>query len=250
MAHQPSAALPTPPVGKRGGAPWRHALAHAGFDVIGAAPLPRVIAELGPDDWFGQALAAAATNTASYQAVVIGNTRALWPLFVAAYHRSEVLQRAMHPLDMFVEDTLATHLAERPCWFGHRAYHNGYIPLQRLAVACGLGRQTAGLFVRHPCFGPWFALRALVILPKEHLAHDDNTRDEPQYLPTADCTDSACASGCGAAFARALHAGESATWRDWVAVRDACPAGRAFRYGTNQLAYHYTKSREAIQFDS
>jgi hypothetical protein len=36
-------------------------------------------------------------------------------------------------------------------------------------------------------------------------------------------------------------------WEDWLAVRDACPVGRHFRYPEGQLRYHYTRDASALQ---
>jgi hypothetical protein len=36
-------------------------------------------------------------------------------------------------------------------------------------------------------------------------------------------------------------------WRAWVAVRDACPVGRASRYGDEQIRYHYAKDRGVLE---
>lgn len=36
-------------------------------------------------------------------------------------------------------------------------------------------------------------------------------------------------------------------WRRWLAVRDACPVGRAHRYSDAQIAYHYTKDRGVLR---
>lgn len=35
-------------------------------------------------------------------------------------------------------------------------------------------------------------------------------------------------------------------WRGWVRVRDAFTLGRAWRYGEDQLAYHYGQDRAAL----
>jgi hypothetical protein len=57
----------------------------------------------------------------------------------------------------------------------------------------------------------------------------------------------ACDRGCGAAFERACAAGVPRDqaelrdrWRLWLAVRDACPVGREWRYSEDQISHHYT----------
>ena len=94
--------------------------------------------------------------------------------------------------------------------------------------------------VVHPVFGPWVALRAVLVI------------DAPGPPPGAplDASCDECSQACKPALAAALAAtsddpipshGEVARgWRRWVAVRDACPRGQEHRYGEQQLRYHYT----------
>jgi methylmalonic aciduria homocystinuria type C protein len=35
-------------------------------------------------------------------------------------------------------------------------------------------------------------------------------------------------------------------WRLWLAVRDACPVGREYRYSENQIRWHYAHDRSAL----
>ena len=36
-------------------------------------------------------------------------------------------------------------------------------------------------------------------------------------------------------------------WRSWVAIRDACPLGKAHRYSDEQIRYHYTKDIKLLE---
>jgi methylmalonic aciduria homocystinuria type C protein len=51
------------------------------------------------------------------------------------------------------------------------------------------------------------------------------------------------------ATARGLptHDQIASEWSNWVAVRDACPVGRAERYDDAQVRYHYTKDRRILE---
>jgi len=42
-------------------------------------------------------------------------------------------------------------------------------------------------------------------------------------------------------------AGLGDAWRQWLNVRDACPLGRAYRYGDDQIAYHYRSDRRVLE---
>jgi methylmalonic aciduria homocystinuria type C protein len=174
-------------------------------------------------------------------ALVVGNTRALWPRFVAA-RRAEP-----DPLDRFVEREVAAALADaapgiaRAVQFAHEAPVT--VAIQRAAAIAGLAHLSASHLSVHPTYGPWIALRAVIVLDA-----DGVTEAPPPVPPPCDC-----ATGCGPAFAAALAAGVPSgeaelreRWRLWLAVRDACPVGRAHRYGDAQLRYHYTKDPAAL----
>lgn len=157
--------------------------------------------------------------------LLVGNTRALWPRFVAARADPE-LAAAPHPLDRYTERTLAAAFPAAPIFYGHRAYADGFLPMQRLAVATGLAAMAPTHLVVHPIYGPWFALRAVVTLPGA----------PPTRAPIPrPCT---CTGACTAALERARGSGR---WQDWLAVRDACTL-RAWRYGDEQVDYHYRQA--------
>jgi cyanocobalamin reductase (cyanide-eliminating) / alkylcobalamin dealkylase len=187
-----------------------------GFDI--AHPFdPARVAELLP--------------TTKRRGILVGNTRALWPPFVAAVHADRELAASSDPLDRYVELAIARAFPAAPAWFSHRRYDGAFLPFQKLAVATGLGVLAPTQLVIHPVYGPWFALRAIVLVDG----------DPPAALPTPSV---ACCNGdCRARLDAALP---SHDWRAWVAVRDACNVGRAYRYGDEQITYHYTKNRELL----
>jgi len=170
-------------------------------------------------------LAHAPVQTALRRGLLVGNTRALWPTFLAARRADPVLLASADPLDVYVEQTIARAFPGAEVWFAHRTYDGAYLPFQRIAVAAGLGALAPTQLVIHPIFGPWFGLRALVALPGEPIV----TPPLPAYH---------CTGTCETKLATASRADD---WRAWLAVRDACWVGREHRYEENQLAYHYTK---------
>lgn len=166
-------------------------------------------------------------------AVVVGNTRALWPRFQAA-HRDEP-----DPLDAYVARavTEAIEIAAPGAACTVRWAHHvpATVAIQRAAVAAGLAWLSPSHLCVHPVHGPWIALRALIAFDLDA---------PPPAAPLAPpCV---CERGCADAFARAVAAGPPASteelrarWPLWLAVRDACPVGRASRYGDDQIRYHY-----------
>ena len=181
--------------------------------------------------------------------VVIGNTRALWPVIRAA--RRGVLAGVRDPIDRHVEATVRTALAEALA-----AHAPGIaaevrfspeppprrVAMQRLAAVAGLAWLSPSHMCVHPVYGPWFGLRAAIVLDV------DGPPPRPRQAPPCDC-----ALGCGPRLAEALAGGVPGSagelrprWRAWLAVRDACPVGRAHRYDEDQLRYHYTGDPTAL----
>ncbi len=166
-------------------------------------------------------------------AVVVGNTRAMWPRFLAARLDEP------DPLDRFVERSLTDALDEaRPgvAWTVRWAHHvPATVAIQRAADLAGLAWLSPSHLCVHPAYGPWIALRALIAFDL------DGPPRAPRLAPPC-----RCAEGCTAAFATALAAGAPASteelrarWPLWLAVRDACPVGRAHRYDDEQIRFHY-----------
>lgn len=159
---------------------------------------------------------------------LVGNTRAAWPRFRAVRRADPALAASAHPIDRHTEQT-CERIAGARCFFAHRRYDDAFLPFQRLAVAAGLGTLSPSHLVIHPTYGPWFALRAVVLVAGEPVT---------RVLPPAPCN---CAAGCVAAFERACATRGGEAWRAWLAVRDTCCVGREHRYGDDQIEYHYTK---------
>ena len=183
------------------------------------------------------------------QALLIGNTRALWPTFLRAIAQDPHLARTEHPLDDYVVHQVesarvhvpyATHLE-----FSHVVRPRA-LPFQRLAELAGFARRSPSQLNVHPEYGPWFALRAVLVLdcdaaPSTHTAPD---------------LCSACTKPCVPAFEHALAAAKHAQRSlglavvhdaaNWIGIRDACPYGRDYRYSEDQLRYHYAKDRAAL----
>jgi len=159
--------------------------------------------------------------------LLIGNTRALWPVFCEAMREPSLAARD-HPLDHYVEQTIEHAIPGARVYYSHRRYGEAYLPFQQLAVATGLGALSDGGLVIHPVYGPWLALRAVVLVDAEPVSRS------PIAKPCH------CDATCSVALARARDGGD---WRAWLAVRDACVV-RDYRYTDEQIRYHYTKAWE------
>lgn len=163
--------------------------------------------------------------------ILIGNTRALWPPFTAALRDPE-LAADPDPLERYTERTIDAAFAPAGAriLYGHRRQGGAFLPLQRIAVVTGLGALAPSHLVIHPVYGPWFALRAVVV------TDGDPPARQPIEPPCR------CDAGCAQALARAQS---SADWHDWLAARDRCPL-RAWRYSEDQIDYHYSRARQLV----
>ena len=165
---------------------------------------------------------------------------------------------AQHPLDEFLEELVtraASKLeragcATRAVFYWERRGEDDREPgrfadFVALARAAGLGASSRlGLLV-HPTFGPWFAIRALLL---SELPSPDSTATDAQFDPCASCS-APCVEACpGAAVSRGRFSGERcAGTREELAqcaqrcdARLACPIGVDHRYDPGALAYHMT----------
>ncbi len=193
------------------------ALAEAGLDLVHAFDTAAVASERG--------LAMLADPTRRL-GLLVGNTRALWPRFLAA-RRDEP-----DPLDRYVARAFERVFPQERVWLAHVAYDGAFVPVQRLAHAVGLAYLAPTHLSIHPTYGPWLALRGVVALAGQPV----------ERAPiTPPCR---CARACTSALASAMSSKDPASW---IAVRDACPIGREHRYSDDQLHYHYTKDRSLLR---
>ncbi|HTM22812.1 MAG TPA: hypothetical protein VL172_19955 [Kofleriaceae bacterium] len=175
--------------------------------------------------------------------LLIGNSRALWPHFLAARAADPALAREPHPLDRYVSAAVRAALAPlAEPWEVRFAPEPPprRVAMQRLAEVSGLAALAPSHLSVHPTFGPWIALRAAAVI----------ARPGPAARTPAPALACDCEHGCLPPLRAALAAGAPSSqadvrerWRLWLAVRDGCPLGRAHRYGDDQIRYHYTGVR-------
>jgi methylmalonic aciduria homocystinuria type C protein len=193
------------------------ALADAGLDLVHAFDTAQVAREPG---------VAMLDDPARRLGLLIGNTRALWPRFLAARRDED------DPLDRYVERAFERAFPGERVWLAHRVYDGAFVPMQRLAQAVGLAHLAPTHLSIHPTYGPWFALRGVVALAG---APVERTPITPPCR---------CARACTSALERAMSSKDPASW---IAVRDACPIGREHRYSDDQVHYHYIKDRSLLR---
>jgi cyanocobalamin reductase (cyanide-eliminating) / alkylcobalamin dealkylase len=196
-----------------------------GLDIVHAFPARSVATEAGLD-WLH--------DDARDVGVLVGNSRALWEHFAASRGVDAELAAAPHPIEHYVEHALAASAPGARVIYAHATYDGVYRPFQRLAVAAGLAALAPSQLLIHPVYGPWFAVRAVLLVAGEP------PPATPRIVQPCDCAEHGCVPLFQAACTRPND------WRAWLAVRDACPVGRSYRYSERQLAYHYTKDRQYL----
>ncbi|MGH8611250.1 MAG: hypothetical protein ACREYF_04150 [Gammaproteobacteria bacterium] len=181
--------------------------------------------------------------------VLLGNTRALWPRFLDWLRASPWRLDEDHPLERYVGEVVLQALQPLAHRWEVRFAHEPTprrVAMQRLAHVSGLAYLSPSHLNVHFMFGPWIALRAAVVI-------DIDGPVRPCSEPPNPCPD--CERDCLPKFRQAAaavgstpqaHAALEQHWRLWLAVRDACPAGREHRYSDDQIGYHYTKDRDRL----
>ncbi|HET9955966.1 MAG TPA: hypothetical protein VFQ61_15770 [Polyangiaceae bacterium] len=182
-------------------------------------------------------------------AFLIGNGRELWPEFCARLCADSALRCSENPLDEYVvgavERAVQAWADRTEVLFAHTLEPRP-IPIQRIAQAAGFAHLSPSHLSVHAEFGPWFALRAVVVIDRK----PENLQRRPAPDPC-----SSCRKPCLPLFREAeqklsetrtvLHTDES-LWRAFLAVREACPIGRDARYDEAQIDYHYSKRLDRL----
>ena len=114
-----------------------------------------------------------------------------------------------------------------------------------LASVSGLTHTSPVHLAIHPQYGPWLALRGVIILDEDASALFTPVSPHPCTRCDAPCLEALkTAKNLSAtinADAIAKH------WRSWAAIRLVCPVGQSAVYSHDQLRYHYTHSRDALK---
>ena len=176
--------------------------------------------------------------------LVVGSTRTLWPAFLAWLAADPARLDLEDPLDRHVEGVVARAVAVIPQPTTVRFAHHGppWLAIQRVAEVAGLARRSPSRLAVHPVHGPWIALRAAVVVEIEGPAGNPL----PCPDPCAGCT-ATCRERLAAAEAATAARGGRGAWREWLAVRDACPVGREHRSDDDALRSHALSDRDLLR---
>ena len=180
-------------------------------------------------------------------ALLIGNTRALWPALRRAI-QSDPTALKRDPVDRYVAGCI------KACFENFEVSKHFYlsheegprlVSMLHAAEVSGLAQSGPAHLALHPQYGLWFALRAVVVI------------DWPWEGATTPAVDhcSSCEAPCVDALNTAIakqgdtpyRPGDGATWRNWVQIREVCPVGQDARYSDAQIRYHYTLDPDTLR---
>jgi hypothetical protein len=194
--------------------------------------------------------------------VVVGNGGgAFWAAFKRHAHRNPGWMQREHPLDDFTREIAESSIAApvratgTRCFivypFIHEARTLNFVQLARTAGLTGPSIIGVSL---HPEFGPWIAFRAALLV--------DELIDSPgpatRFNPCPTCTARTCIKACPASAVSIEHGSDRLkclTHRVEVEqdciiqchARAACVVGPEHMYPHDELAYHQTRTLDAIR---
>ena len=222
------------------------ALSAAGVNLAGVLPI-RSYDERVPSGWRSVALLPSARS-----AVMLATGG---PAFFQAFRQSPEAGGSLDPLDRFLVRVVEAAIRAEPAavagyYFERR---DGFADFVGLARASGLGVPSRLGILIHPEYGPWFAIRALILTERD-LAP---THGDPGFDPCNGCP-APCASACPG---NALHAPSfdllrctahsriDPACRVGCAARRACPVGAQHRYEPDGEAHHRVAALARLPVD-
>lgn len=258
MSPEPNPPEPPPadvaPWHAQGLATFTTSLAARGFDLVATCSVADYDRRVPAEFRFADPLARHEPPVRADDVIVlIGASRTIWPAFAAALAREPARRLEAHPFDRWSSEVIATLVADLPPSrvVDLRMVFEGpphAFAAQHLAEATGLACRGPAALSVHPIFGPWFALRAALVL------RGVGAVPASQADPICDrCPTRACVPALEHALGESRrpasppdHGQVREQWRLWLAVRDACPVGREYRYSENQIRWHYAHDRSAL----
>jgi hypothetical protein len=179
-------------------------------------------------------------------AIIIGNTKQIWPYFVKNCDKT-----IYNPLDKYVmdavQDSITSDMPAHKLYFSHQrmptSQFKPMVSMQHASHLSGLAfydNKNSYLCINNE-YGSWFALRCIVVLEEEYTGN---------FTP---CLENPCSSDAQLSTKLALEKAmqNQDDWREWIKMRETCKVNNSdqWKYGTNQLYYHYTLDKKYIELD-
>lgn len=197
-------------------------------------------------------------------AILIGNSKAVWPEFLRFLAERPDAETMADPLDTYISLVISEAIED----FVGNAKHEIFwgwdsgerlVSMQRVAIVSGLCyHDSETQLAIHPKFGAWIAFRALLVVEYAPTLHGVGATPPPRMRCLLTETEktaakkamkSALQASDEANLCTQLH-GAAGMQKDvrlaWAALRDCVGVGREHRYCSSQLNYHYTKDRALL----
>jgi hypothetical protein len=204
-------------------------------------------------------------------AVLIANTRHVWSFFIDWYNKQS--KDIENPLDVYCQETIGSilqrhgekHGLEHSSFWSSTYSLDKLVSMQRVAMVSGFAYwDTNTQLSVHPTFGTWKSYRAVVVFQIPRGDDDQTPRNQsrcigavPQPPPRIPCLLTPDEQEqARLAMKRALDASDMSRLCDqlqgkgkdmdelclpWIEMRDCVQTGKEYRFGQQQLMYHYTK---------
>ena len=188
-------------------------------------------------------------------ALIIGNSRAMWPCFLRWLKRKG--GDIKNPVDTFAEEKIKAAVgtfageSKYDIFWASDMSPQRLVDMNRASLVSSLCYFSDEMFLSiHPKFGSWVAFRAVVVidLPATDLG------PPPSHLPPLLSEEEAAAAR--SAFAEALQASKDVEVsvegmplhlaKKWEAMRDCVGRGREHKYSELQSEYHYVKDPKLL----
>lgn len=212
--------------------------------------------------------------------ILVGNTRAVWKKFLESCRNKPLILSSENPFDTYVEKSIENGIQEfehmQPlqgqrkisrCFWSHHPIKQldgtcGYVAMQRMAACAGLAylEESCHLSVS-PKYGPWFALRAALVLdgvsaanlkrppmlecpfPDEHIVILQGMVTELTSRKELHNEEDECEICKQEPSSHDVKE----SWKRWLKVREAIIPDHPYRYSDDQIYYHYTSNNAFLR---
>ena len=198
---------------------------------------------------------------------LIGNTKHMWPIFIKWYNSSE--EKLVNPLDAYckrnIDDILKINFIPSTSYqvfWSSESCANKLVSMQRVASCSGLSYlDSKSHLTIHPVYGSWHSFRAVVIVQTKDISFIGSSSISIKSITLPCLLTHKEEEDAQAALRQALKLSDENRLCEqlhgkgsseqvaaaWIVVRDCVSRGKEFRFGDNQLWYHYTNDTKYLQ---
>ena len=187
-------------------------------------------------------------------AVLLGHSNRMWPLFVDHLKAHPADVELDHPLDTFLSAVIqpavddVTRLGAVSVDLRLSSdVGNKFVDLGCVAQVSGLAYYNDALHLSlHPTFGPWFAMRAVLVVDVDF---DEQWVQVPSSTNPIEDLEGEISSQYEALKAAGGIENWRCHWREWANLRKLGGRGvdEAYVYSEDQIEYHYTGNRDVLR---